>query len=155
MLVTVCSSSAQWNGQPYVFTVPVLPYQFYPPAPFLGATRLPDAFAEHRAAAAPAAEAAGVAAAAAAAEQPQAAAGEMGGDGLEGDGVEGNMDVLKLVLKLVLFVYILGQDGGPHRIVPLSIGAALVFLGQVRRRAGGAGGQGGDRGGIERRWCSM
>ena len=46
---------------------------------------------------------------------------------------DANTDALKLLLKLILFVYILGQDGGQERLILLSLGALLIFLAQTGR----------------------
>jgi len=40
---------------------------------------------------------------------------------------------LKLALKLALFVYVLSQDGAPHRIATLTGCALLIFLAQTGR----------------------
>jgi hypothetical protein len=148
----------EWYGQPFVFPLPVLPtYVHAPFAPTGGVLGVPT----HAGAATPAAAAAGTpaggGAAAGAAAQAQdggalpagagmgagmAAAG--GGGDFFDEGEEANTDSLKLLLKLALFVYILGQDGGLQRVLVLTAAAVAIFLAQtgrldfVQRRLGGA-----------------
>ena len=62
-----------------------------------------------------------------------AAGGGGGGDFFDDDGEEAHTDSLKLLLKLALFVYILGQDGGMPRILVLSGAAVAIFLAQTGR----------------------
>jgi len=177
-------------GQPYVFSLPVLPTLMggftyaphaaamyapsagsWPGAPFgisgfhgLASPHVP--FATHPAthpatypgtypgtypAASPEAEVSGVALPHAAEEEradweardglqerpPVMAAGGVGAaagfdrEALNGD--EEQTDPLKLILKLAFFVYILSQDGGPHRVYLLSATAVVIFLAQTGR----------------------
>mmetsp|Transcript_37045 Transcript_37045/g.83848 ORF Transcript_37045/g.83848 Transcript_37045/m.83848 type:complete len:303 (+) Transcript_37045:592-1500(+) len=114
----------EWCGQPYVFTVPVLRGPIAPSNCGPWAESVPGSTG-------------GVAAAAGGvgvvAEQPARPPVDIGpADAARDEAAgEGNVDAVKLLLKLVLFVYILGQDGGPNRTFLLSIGAVIVFLGQV------------------------
>ena len=172
-------------GQPYVFAVPVFPGSY----PQFAASQ----WVQVQPASMSGSRDAGATAGVAAQQQPRPAA-EVGAGGAGRDEVAGavNVDALKLLLKLVLFIYILGQvhwacvgltsalavaplpvqvvtphkghatttvnarprsllvharysfsmltacailidlqDGGTNRIILLSIGAAIVFLGQV------------------------
>ena len=122
----------EWFGQPYVVAVPMLPdgYGVFADGAhgFANSVRFwePDA-AECAADAGPDA-----AAAAAAAGDPRNQGEEVAA--VDGEGGEGEepIDSLKLVLKLVVFVYLLG-NGSPHRILLLSLCASLIFLAQTGR----------------------
>lgn len=89
----------------------------------------------HAAAAPPAGGAAAEAAAAdvGAARGGVAPAARGGVDDLDVDGEDGQIDAVKLVLKLAFFVYVMGQDGGQQRLLFLTIGAVIIFLAQTGR----------------------
>lgn len=97
----------EWYGQPYVFTVPIYrPMPAFQPiaSPWTEATSTSTATESTRGAAAQ--EGAAMAAA-----QLRPAADRGAGEALRDANREGNMDSIKLLLKLVAFVYILGQVG--------------------------------------------
>ena len=48
-------------------------------------------------------------------------------------GEEGQAEPLKLLLKLAIFVYILGQEGGTQRVLVLTLAAVAIFLAQTGR----------------------
>ena len=150
----------EWNGMPYVFPVPVMPTQMQLPFGFAGMgsvgggasleqmmqmqdrAQMPAAAAAAAAAVAPVAHPAGVAAAAqaqeaagggAAADGGGAVGAVGGGDMFEDGGDEGQAEPLKLLLKLAIFVYILGQEGGTHRVLVLTLAAVAIFLAQTGR----------------------
>ena len=120
----------EWGGQPFVFTQPVMPAYAYAPFVPAGGMNYGSAVA---AAAAPAVDAAAAAQAAMVGAGAGAAGGGGGGDFFDDDGEEANTDSLKLLLKLALFVYILGQDGGTPRMLVLSGAALAIFLAQTGR----------------------
>lgn len=123
----------EWGGQPFVFTQPVMPAYAYAPFVPAGGMNYGSAVA---AAAAPAVDAAAAAQAHGAGVGMGAGAGAAGGGGgdfFDDDGEEANTDSLKLLLKLALFVYILGQDGGTPRMLVLSGAAVAIFLAQTGR----------------------
>ena len=120
----------EWGGQPFVFTQPVMPAYAYAPFVPAGGMNYGSAVA---APAAPAVDAAAAAQAAMVGAGAGAAGGGGGGDFFDDDGEEANTDSLKLLLKLALFVYILGQDGGTPRMLVLSGAALAIFLAQTGR----------------------
>uniref|UniRef100_A0A7S0F422 Ubiquitin-like domain-containing protein n=1 Tax=Phaeocystis antarctica TaxID=33657 RepID=A0A7S0F422_9EUKA len=121
----------EWGGQPFVFTQPVMPAYAYAPFVPAGGMNYGSAVA---APAAPAVDAAAAAQAAmVGAGAGAAGGGGGGGDFFDDDGEEANTDSLKLLLKLALFVYILGQDGGTPRMLVLSGAALAIFLAQTGR----------------------
>ena len=124
----------EWGGQPFVFTQPVMPAYAYAPFVPAGGLNYGSAVA---AAAAPAVDAAAAAQAHGAGVGMGAGAGAAGGGGggdfFDDDGEEANTDSLKLLLKLALFVFILGQDGGTPRMLVLSGAALAIFLVQTGR----------------------
>ena len=124
----------EWGGQPFVFTQPVMPACAYAPFVPAGGMNYGSAVA---AAAAPAVDAAAAAQAHGAGVGMGAGAGAAGGGGggdfFDDDGEEANTDSLKLLLKLAVFVFILGQDGGTPRMLVLSGAALAIFLVQTGR----------------------
>ena len=123
------------GGQPVVFTQPVMPAYAHAPFSPAGGMHYGSAVA---AAAAPAADAAAAAQAhgvvgVGMGAGAGAAGGGGGGDFFDDDGEEAHTDSLKLLLKLALFVYILGQDGGMPRLLVLSGAAVAIFLAQTGR----------------------
>lgn len=122
----------EYYGQPYVFAVPQLPshvlygsaqQQWWPqqPEPPRCLPQQPQAQQEAPQAEPPQPAAADAAAARGGAQEVQP--GELE-----------QTDAIKLMLKLALFVYILGQDGGPHRMALLAGVAVLIFLAQTGAR---------------------
>ena len=125
----------EWGGQPVVLTQPVMPAYAHAPFSPAGGMNYGSAVT---AAAVPAADAAAAAQAHGVAGVGMgagagAAGGGGGGDFFDDDGEEAHTDSLKLLLKLALFVYILGQDGGMPRILVLSGAAVAIFLAQTGR----------------------
>jgi len=120
----------EWAGQPFVFTQPVMPT--YVHAPFMPAVGMNYPGSAVAAAVAPAVDAAAAAHEAGVGMGAGAGAAGGGGDFFD-DGEEANTDSLKLLLKLALFVYILGQDGGLPRMLVLSGAALTIFLAQTGR----------------------
>ena len=117
------------GGMPYVFAVPLLPLHAPPLLP--GAAGPPPAL--------PAAAATPAVAAAAAVPQPAAAGGggaaaaDDDGDGMGGEEGDEPISALKLLVKLAVFVFILGQDGGSQRLLLLCSIAVAIFLAQTGR----------------------
>ena len=122
----------EWGGQPFVFQQPVMPTYVHNPFVPTGVANYPGSAVT--AAAAPAVDAAAAAQAHEAGVGVGAGAGAAGGGGdFFDDGEDANTDSLKLLLKLAVFVYILGQDGGLPRMAVLSMAALAIFLAQTGR----------------------
>ena len=135
------STQAHLPVQPIYGTAHAQMQPPYPAHPLTYPTAAAAASAAAAAAAAAAASARpgdagdGQAAANAAAQPAAAAAAAAAADGGEGmdDGEDGRADGIRLLLKLVFFVYILGQDGTQQRLFLLTLGAVIIFLAQTGR----------------------
>jgi hypothetical protein len=123
--------TCEWFGQPYVVSVPMLPpgYGVFADGAHGCAGSVaftPDPMEGPCVPGRDASEAIDAAAQPEQPDEPEARAVEVA----EG---EEPVDALKLVLKLALFVYLLSQDGAPHRVLLLSMCAVLIFLAQTGR----------------------
>jgi len=121
----------EWFGQPYVVSVPMLPpgYGVFADGAHSCAGSVaftPDPMEGPSVLGGDAPDTADTAAQPEEAEEPVARDGELAE-------VEEPVDALKLVMKLALFVYLLSQDGAPHRVLLLSMCAVVIFLAQTGR----------------------